>query len=334
MNFSRNAQNGYLSLCYHYIRDLDSQNSFPRILGTSIQEFEKHIDMFVEHFKLINPDEALSFSYGDYNFKENKIGLLLTFDDGLSDHFIAAKILKKHGIKAIFFLPTCILKDKLPANPIIIHYCIAKFGLSKFLVEFKSSLEMNLNNFQNHLIEFTKGKDNPDEIIKKIKHLFKYGLDPKSSRIVLLDIYENMFHKKYSNAMEIMHLTKDQVSEIIEMEHSIGTHTHSHISVGSSKLTDNEFFNEIIEPKNYLDQSFEITTNFMSYPFGSVDDCLSSKELILKTDSYKLAFTVEEILNTKLTSPLELGRYMPTSSDTSELLYKKMNNIIIGNSIK
>ena len=117
---------------------------------------------------------------------------------------------------------------------------------------------------------------------------------------------------------------------MIDMGHSIGTHTHSHISVGSSRLEDSELNFEIIQPKNYLENTFKIKSDFMSYPFGKTEDCLSSKELIMKTNSYKLAFTVEEILNKKSTSPYELGRYMPTSSDTTELLYKKMFTMING----
>jgi peptidoglycan/xylan/chitin deacetylase (PgdA/CDA1 family) len=330
LTFPTNTPNGYLSLCYHYIRDNFGEQSFPRILGTSVIEFEKHVEMFSNFFKLITPSDALSFSYGDYNFKENEIGLLLTFDDGLSDHYTAAKILAKHGIKAIFFIPTCILKDELPANPIIIHYCIAKFGLSIFLNFLKSSLEKNLKDFNNYFNKFSYVEGNYNEVIQKIKYFFKYELNDKLSRIILLEIYENMFHDKFPNAMEIMHLTKNQVCEMIEMGHSIGTHTHSHISVGASNLADDELNFEIIQPKNYLESIFKIKSDFMSYPFGKTIDCLSSKELIIKTDSYKLAFTVDEVLNKKSTSPYELGRYMPTSSDTSELLYKKMITMIHG----
>ena len=328
MTFPTNTPNGYLSLCYHYIRDNSSEQSFPRILGTSVNEFEKHIEMFSNFFKLITPSDALSFSYDDYNFNNNEIGLLLTFDDGLSDHYVAAKILAKHGIKAIFFIPTCILKDELPANPIIIHYCIAKFGLSIFLNFLKSSLEKNLKDFNNYFNKFSYVEGNYNEVIQKIKYFFKYELNDKLSRIILLEIYENMFHDKFPNAMEIMHLTKNQVYEMIDMGHSIGTHTHSHISIGTSNLTDNELNFEIIQPKNYIENTFKIKSDFMSYHFGKTIDCLSSKELIVKTDSYKLAFTVEEILNKKSTSPYELGRYMPTSSDTSDLLYKKMITMI------
>lgn len=330
MTFSTNTPNGYLSLCYHYIRDNFNEKSFPRILGTSVTEFENHIEMFSNHFKLITPSNALSFSYGDYNFNNNEVGLLLTFDDGLSDHYITAKILAKYGIKAIFFIPTCILKDELPANPIIIHYCIAKFGLSDFLNFLKTSLEKNLKDFNNHFNKFSYVRGNYDEIIQKIKYFFKYELNDKLSRIILLEIYEKMFHDKFPNAMEIMHLTKNQVYEMIEMGHSIGTHTHSHISVGSSNLEDNELDFEIIQPKNYIENTFNIKSDFMSYPFGKTIDCLSSKELIVKTDSYKLAFTVDEILNKKSTSPYELGRYMPSSYDTSDSLYKKMITMVNG----
>ena len=330
MTFPTNTPNGYLSLCYHYIRDNSSEQSFPRILGTSVDEFEKHVEMFSNFFKLITPSDALSFSYGDYNFNDGEIGLLLTFDDGLSDHYVAAKILAKHGIKAIFFIPTCILKDELPANPIIIHYCIAKFGLSNFLNFFKSSLETNSIDLSNHFKKFSYIDGNYNEVIQKIKYFFKYEINEKLSRLILLEIYENMFHNEFPNAMEIMHLTKNQISEMIEMGHSIGTHTHSHISIGSSYLEENELNFEIIQPKTYLETIFKIKSEFMSYPFGQTVDCLSSKELIIKTDSYKLAFTVEEILNKKSTSPYELGRYMPTSLDTSELLYKKMVSMING----
>jgi peptidoglycan/xylan/chitin deacetylase (PgdA/CDA1 family) len=330
LTFPTNTPNGYLSLCYHYIRDNSNEQSFPRILGTSVNEFEKHIEMFSNFFKLITPSDALSFSYDDYNFNNNEIGLLLTFDDGLSDHYNAAKILAKHGIKAIFFIPTCILKDELPANPIIIHYCIAKFGLSDFLKFFKSSLETNSIDLSNHFKKFSYIDGNYNEVIQKIKYFFKYEINEKLSRLILLEIYENMFHNEFPNAMEIMHLTKNQISEMIEMGHSIGTHTHSHISIGSSYLEENELNFEIIQPKTYLETIFKIKSEFMSYPFGQTVDCLSSKELIVKTDSYKLAFTVEEILNKKSTSPYELGRYMPTSLDTSELLYKKMVSMING----
>jgi hypothetical protein len=92
------SKSGYLSLCYHYIRDTNSEKLFPKILGTPINIFEEHIEMLLNNFEFITPENALNFSYTDYKIQENKIGFLITFDDGLSDHYVAAKILANHGI--------------------------------------------------------------------------------------------------------------------------------------------------------------------------------------------------------------------------------------------
>ncbi len=317
-------------MCYHYIRNEKSRKLFPRIMGLKSSEFENQIKSYIKNYQIISPSNAINFSYGDFDLKDKKTGLLLTVDDGLSDHFKTAKFLANNGISAIFFIPTCILKDNLPANPIIIHYCIAEFGLPAFLNEYNKIMIKFGKNFQNFIINYNSEIHNPFEIIDKIKNTIKYVLEPNTSRKILLEIYEKTLQNKYPECMQLMHLTQEQIFEMLEMGHSIGTHTHSHISVGSASLTKNEFYNEIISPKHYLEKVFGTNIDIMSYPFGAKADCLSSKELILQTNSYKLVFTVSAHLNTKLTPPLELGRYMPTGTDTINSLNKKMNDIIYG----
>ena len=84
--------NGYLALCYHYIRPA-ANDPFPRILGTREDIFREHIQALQEKFRIISLAEAINFSYGNMNRDEEKPGLLFTFDDGLSDHYRAARIL-------------------------------------------------------------------------------------------------------------------------------------------------------------------------------------------------------------------------------------------------
>ena len=45
---------------------------------------------------------------------------------------------------------------------------------------------------------------------------------------------------------------------MIEMGHTIGVHTHTHISVAATKLSEDDFYNEIIFPKKYLEKEFNI----------------------------------------------------------------------------
>ena len=316
-----------MGLCYHYLRLNKQSDPFPRILGTNIDEFQNHLSMLQKNYHMISLKDALSISTGEDGFNKKNIGILITFDDGLSDHYTAAKILSELNISAIFFIPTCILEEKLPANPTIIHYTIAVFGIEKFLKEFRESLVNNKLDSKLFDLQYSKSKDNLGETISRIKSTFKYKLGYYDSRKILLDIYKNLFSSEYKNMLSTIHLTESQIRKMLEMGHYVGTHTYSHISVAATELNSDDFIKEIISPKNYLEQKFNTKVNSFSYPFGGKNDCLSSSELIKKTSEYNLAFTVEEILNTRNTSPYQLGRYQINSSDTSFKLNSIIQNI-------
>ena len=86
------------------------------------------------------------------------------------------------------------------------------------------------------------------------------------------------------------------------------------------------------EKVKYFEEEFHTNVDSFSYPFGEKKDCLSSMRLLKKTNDYKLAFTVEETMNSFNSSPLELGRYQPHSKDNAEIIKKKIHEIInLGN---
>ena len=323
MHPKKNKQFKFLSLCYHYIRK--DNNKFPRILGNSESDFRKHLKFLKNKFKILSLEEVLDFYYKGCIPRGSKPGMLITFDDGLSDHYLAAKILRENKVKGVFFLPTCILKDRLPANPTIIHYCIAEFGIGNFLQSYENALKYNRLALSKHKIIFQKGLGNPDETIKKIKHTFKYKFNHILSRKILLRIYKQLMLKKYPNAMNLMHLDKKQVKKMLKMGHSVGVHTHTHISVGSCNLSKKDFEKEIIYPGKVIKNELKISARSLSYPFGDVKDCLDAENFLKKTKRYALAFTVKEISNNINTSPFELGRYMPLSTDNTQKLDSVLN---------
>jgi peptidoglycan/xylan/chitin deacetylase (PgdA/CDA1 family) len=317
---------GYLSLCYHYVRS-DTNDPFPRIIGTKEQEFKAQIKMIKDNFEIISLHDVEKFSYENLQFNNEKYKMLITFDDGLFDHYNAAKILNDNEIKATFFIPTCIIKETLPANPMIIHYGIAIYGLEKFLKIYENALNYFEYNAGFDLV-YNPEKDNVWKKIQELKSIFKYKLNYIKSRNVLLYIYENLLLNNYPDIIKKIHLGRDQIKEMIEMGHSIGVHTHTHISVSATSLNKDEFYNEMIFPKKYLESEFNTTVNAISYPFGEKKDCLSSIKLLNSTNEYKLAFTVEEIVNFQNTSPFEIGRYQPKGNETVDTLSNTLSNII------
>lgn len=312
---------GFYSLCYHYIRK-DYDDPLPRLYGTKISDFNEHIDMIKRKYNFISLDNVRRFYSGESEFMDIKNGVLMTFDDGLSDQFEAAKILAEKNISAVFFVPTCTIEDNLPASPIIIHYAIAIHGIKQFLQKLKQLIEQKYEMLESYFVKIFLN-DKIELTIDMIKSVFHYELKPHISRQFLIDVFRLMIQNEDISTQD-MHFSKNQIKELLKMGHSIGTHSHSHISLAREGIDDDYIKKELVEPKTYLENSFGIGISSMSYPFGESKDCFKSQELFKRTKSYQLAFTIEHRLNTISTSPLEIGRYMVNSKDNADVLNKKM----------
>lgn len=311
----------FLALCYHYIKNTSSIGRFPRIYGNTEDQLRAHTFLFKNTYHPLSLDEIREIYSGDTKIESKKTGVLLTFDDGLAGHYNAARILAEAGVKGVFFIPTCIFEDKLPANPQIIHYSIAHHGIGKFLETLRLiSKEVGFETPQD--MTFQSG-DNPAEVIARIKKLFKYELPHKIARKVLIRIYEELLLSEFPNILNEIHLTKEQVSEIVGMGHSIGTHSHTHVSVATANLSEEDFVKEVIAPKKYLEETFATTVDAFSYPFGGAQDRFTPT-FLQESTQYRLAFTVDPIVNTPNNSPFEIGRYEPMPWDDAPTLKQNL----------
>ena len=69
---------------YHYVRDLP-RTAFPRIKGMLLSNFQKQVDQLCGAYEMATLDSAMAFLNGTYHPSRNLC--LLTFDDGLKEHF-------------------------------------------------------------------------------------------------------------------------------------------------------------------------------------------------------------------------------------------------------
>lgn len=316
----------FYGLCYHYIRK-ESNDPFPRIFGTKINDFNEHVKMIQKKFEVMSLDDLQLFYKQKTDAVNKKKGIIFTFDDGLADQFEAAKILYENNISGIFFIPTCSLFDNVPANPIILHYAIAIHGLKKFLGELGKYFEKYDISEKPLFMKNQEMIENKFEVINEIKDILYYKINHILTRKILVEIYQDFILSENIVNNDI-HFSIDQVNKLLKMGHKIGTHSHSHISIGSSKMSNEEFNIEIIKPKELLAKKFRTNIISMSYPFGEKKDCLESEKLLKKTKSYEFAFTIENKLNMINTSKLEIGRYMVHSNDDTLKLEKKLEENI------
>lgn len=88
---------------YHYIRPRDSEVP-PGIRPLYVDEFEQQLGWLEERYRILSAGEFLACLTAGWS-TEARPPCLLTFDDGVRDHFeVAAPILHKRGLSGLFFV--------------------------------------------------------------------------------------------------------------------------------------------------------------------------------------------------------------------------------------
>ena len=112
-------------IAYHYIRPI-KKSKYKNLKGMELNEFRKQLDFFKKNFNILNFEEFNEIISGRINFPK-KPSILLTFDDGYSDHYnyVFPELIKKK-IKGIFYPPTMVIENKLILDVNKLHFILEK----------------------------------------------------------------------------------------------------------------------------------------------------------------------------------------------------------------
>lgn len=96
-------------LMYHEIRSPDPHDSaLRRDLSCSPAQFEAHLEWIAKQgYTTITSGQLASVS------SNNKPMIMLTFDDGRESHYVAYELLKKYGLKGVFYVNTAVVGTPL-----------------------------------------------------------------------------------------------------------------------------------------------------------------------------------------------------------------------------
>jgi hypothetical protein len=91
---------------YHDIRD---DKKYPKRYGLKsfldVNKFKKHLDLLTNRYEIIRTSDIPNVIDVDGNYA------ILTFDDGLKDHYHITELLLSHGINGMFLVPTLPITD-------------------------------------------------------------------------------------------------------------------------------------------------------------------------------------------------------------------------------
>jgi peptidoglycan/xylan/chitin deacetylase (PgdA/CDA1 family) len=260
---------------YHYVRPIKN-SKYPSIKGLELDSFIRQINHLKKNFHILTATEFLDGLIDKEKIKKKSI--LLTFDDGLKDHYSHVyPILKKNQLQGLFFIssePT--LKRKI-LDVHKIHFILEKNGNRNNLVNEifqeikKNKDEYNLLSPEEYFSKLSKPNrfDSGDTIF--IKRILQRNLPRKLREKIVSDLFIKHVTEDLNSFREEIYLNKDEINEMAENGMYFGSHGHSH-----------EWYTQMneIQLKNELKTSFNFCSKInynenrliFCYPYGNYNE--------------------------------------------------------------
>lgn len=275
------------AVMYHYVRGTSS--SMPYLKYLHVEDFRKQLAFFRETYGFIQKQDWLSCIK---NKTPPPKGVLLTFDDGLRDHYeFVLPILKEEGLWGTFFLPSGPLKTSKTLNVHAIHYLLARYSSEEV---FSALLEIDDQYYQGMLSEqlglstaYSEQVMDPLSLqIKKINYAFDASVQDHILHALL-----DAFDVSTESICSSLYMDVQQARALLAQGHIIGGHSDSHILL--PKCTDEELQKEIVDSNKALETITDVPIQSFSYPFGGKDSYDDRVIDVLKSTSIQYAFCVE-----------------------------------------
>ena len=264
-------------IMYHYVRPL-KQSRYPMIKGLAVEDFKEQIDYILKQYHIISAADMMDIVASGAAFPPN--ALLLTFDDGYSDHFAHVfPVLDEKKISGCFFpMGKYILEGRVPdVNKI--HFILAS-------IENKAEIVARINEAVNrHRAEYaletndaywqrlgTAGRFDTAEV-RFIKRMLQRAL-PEPLRKQIVDALFRQFVTGDERAFaQELYLTLDQIGCMQRNGMYFGSHGFGHYWLNTVPPEAQE--REIDLSLQFLHRIGSDTTRWiMCYPYGAYDEAL------------------------------------------------------------
>jgi len=287
---------------YHYVRPIKN-SKYPEIKGLELDGFVRQIEFFKKNFIFITAKQLLSCIYDHNPLPENSI--LLTFDDGLKDHYLYVfPILKKFNIQGLFFPTAETIESKKVIDVHKIHFILANCENKNELIDEifmfinKHKEEYRLNSPEIYFKELAiPNRFDTNEVIF-IKRILQRAL-PNHLRSKIVDnLFKKFVTEDEASFAEELYLSFNEIYEMKKSGMFFGSHGYSHEWL--TYLNEEELD---LELKKMFEFNLKINNNgndmIMCYPYGNYNQNLIKKLSIL---GYKAGLTTivgDSILDVK-----------------------------------
>ena len=283
---------------YHDIRDFCDTDFKVRMEMKSfltINQFKKQLDHLIKNYTIISTRDLI-----DMDRIKNKDCAILTFDDGLLDHYEVASILLDKGVYGTFLIPTLPIRDRVVMKSHKIQFILS--ALDEKIIIKKIFKYLNVTFLEEKKIwdkfSISKWKNNwwSDEMVFITNILRNHG----SGEVITNKLFKDLVSSNEENFCKDFYLTENQVMDLVNNGMEVGGHgylSESLVSLDQEK----EIFNSLKYIKKFHNDDL-----IFSYPNGSYN----KKTLkLMKKHGCKFSYTTIQDVITERTNYLEIPRF-------------------------
>ena len=279
---------------YHYVRDTE-KTPYPGIKALSVADFKGQLEYLENNFEFIGLEDIFAALDGNgASLPDN--GVLLTFDDGHSDHHDTVyPLLKERGISGIFFPPAMPVIERRVLDVNKIQFIIAQVEDTQTLVDAtNTAVQENRDRFSldtpdadwsRHAQAFRY--DGADVIF--VKRMLQHVLPAEMRSELVSNLFERYVTEDEQAFADALYLNAEQLRDMVANGMIVGSHGYSHRWM--DRMGENEQRSEIAASLDFLNGLGVSELDWvMCYPFGGYNDGLVQ---VVEDMGCKLGFTTE-----------------------------------------
>lgn len=279
---------------YHYLRDV-AGTRYPGIKARSVSDFRGQLDYLARHYSFVRMEDVVAkFSDPKAHLPNNAV--LLTFDDGYSDHFkTVLPILEARGIHGAFF----------PVAKAVLEGVILEVNKIQFILSLIADPDVLIDELYAALDEARSGFDladndaywrdhgNPSRFdiaqVAFFKRMLQSVLPPDLARRITRAMFAKYVTTDEAAFAVDLYADADQLRAMVEAGMHVGSHAYSHARLG--QLSPTEQREEVRRSMEFLSRLGAPTEDWvMCYPHGDCDDSI---QMVLAENGCALGLTVK-----------------------------------------
>jgi len=277
------------AIMYHYVRPEPAD--LPHLHYLSWRDFKRQLDWFERTYGFMDREDF----FRCFESGETGEGVVLTFDDGFSDHweYVFAELTER-GLWGIFYIPTAILEPSKLLDVHRIHVILGKLGGVKALHLLEAILSENMLS-HDHIEEFrglTYQRQSSDDATLQFKRILNYFVAYRYRETILDQLISRCLDGgDEAGLARRYYLHADQVREMHEKGMVIGSHGVNHLVMSKLSATEQRF--EIAQSFATLKDMLGVEACTFCYPYGGNHSFTRDTVNLLAEQGCSFSFNVD-----------------------------------------